>query len=102
MNELKVYYIEDVGNHVMFTKVEKDMVDAVHKVRIKFSIRTSQLFAGILVTNKNSMLKFVVSNLHNTAFNLNCLIMNYWITFPSKILPEVNPFMALVEKLSDS
>lgn len=34
LNELKVYYIEDVGNHVMFTKVEKDMVDAVHKVRM--------------------------------------------------------------------
>lgn len=32
MSELKVYYIEDVGNHVMFTKVEADMVNAIHKV----------------------------------------------------------------------
>ncbi|XP_054718113.1 fatty-acid amide hydrolase 2-like [Uloborus diversus] len=32
MKELKIYYIEDVGNHVMFSKVEADMVKAIHKV----------------------------------------------------------------------
>ncbi|GIX77909.1 fatty-acid amide hydrolase 2 [Caerostris extrusa] len=32
MKELKVYYFEDVGNHVMFTKVDSDMLNAIHKV----------------------------------------------------------------------
>lgn len=37
MKELKVYYIEDVGNHVMFTKTEPDMLHALHKVLNHFS-----------------------------------------------------------------
>nr|XP_042912734.1 fatty-acid amide hydrolase 2-like [Parasteatoda tepidariorum] len=36
LNEIKVYYVEDVRNHLMFTKVEPDIVNAIHKVTSHF------------------------------------------------------------------
>ncbi|CAL1299384.1 unnamed protein product [Larinioides sclopetarius] len=37
LRELKIYYVEDVGNHVLFTKVEPDMLNALHKVLNHFT-----------------------------------------------------------------
>ncbi|KAG8175647.1 hypothetical protein JTE90_006845 [Oedothorax gibbosus] len=37
LKELKVYYIEDFGNHVVCTKVENDMIKALYKVLHHFT-----------------------------------------------------------------